>query len=85
VIPTRLLQTLVFGLCALIVAFGVFMGGHALATATENRDVPVASTVLWWLSMVCLLLLVIDLILLVVLLGVQALSEERREEDRENR
>lgn len=75
VVPKPVLTVFVFALPILIVAYGVLMGGYALAQALQD---PVASIALRWIAGSCLILLVIDLILLVGSLGVNALAERER-------
>jgi hypothetical protein len=72
VIPRSALVFLVFALPVLVVAFGVVLGGAALAQATQ--DLP-AGLVLRWIAMGLLMLAIIDLILLVGVLGIRALDE----------
>ena len=73
VIPRRILTILVFALPVLVVAFGVLMGGSALAQAVQ--DTPVAK-VLRWIALSILMLTVVDVVLLVGVLGIRALGDE---------
>ena len=72
-IPRPILRFLVFSLPILVVAFGVLMGGAALAEALHDA---MGSRVLRWVAMGCLMLLVGDAIALVVILGLKALRED---------
>lgn len=67
--PRRLLSLLVFGLPVLVVAFGVVMGGQALAAALQDAS---AARLLLGVAVGCLLLICIDIVLLVGWLGMQA-------------
>ena len=66
-----LLTTLLFALFFLIVAFGVLMGGFALAHAMQDT---IGATVLMWIARACLMLIVVDVILLVSVLGIHVLG-----------
>jgi hypothetical protein len=73
VLPRSVFAILVFALPVLVVAFGILMGGSALARATE--DLP-AANVLQWVALSLLMLTLVDLVLLVGALGLKALAEE---------
>ena len=71
-IPRPILIFLVYALPLLIVAFGVLMGGYALAHSAGDQ---VGASVLWWIAMSCLMLTAADAVLLIGTLGVEALSK----------
>ena len=77
-VPRQVLAFLVFALPVLVVAFGVLMGGFALAQAAKDLA---GAQVLWWVAMGGLMLLAVDVLLLVGALGVNALSQSDRETD----
>lgn len=76
--PREILRTLVFGLGLLIVAFGVVMGGYALAQAI---DAHLVAGILLGVGIGLLLLLAIDAILLLVALGINELGRGERRDD----
>ena len=77
VIPKRFLLVLVFALPILVVAFGVLMGGYALAQAMQDLT---GARALLWIAVGALLLLVADAVLLVMSLGINAVQDRDREE-----
>lgn len=77
-IARRLLIVLVYGLPILVVAFGVLMGGAAVAGAVQDAA---AAQVLRWVAISCLLLLIMNVVLLVGALGINALADRRRYPD----
>jgi hypothetical protein len=79
VVPRPVLVILVFALPVLAVAFGVVLGGAALAQATQ--DLP-GALVLRWIAMGLLMLAITDLVLLVGVLGIRALDEPPEPPDR---
>jgi hypothetical protein len=78
--PRWYLPTLVFSMPVLVVAFGVVLGGSALAGGLGDVA---GSRGLFWIAMAALLLLVIDAVLLLCLLGIRALEREKSREDDE--
>ena len=78
-IPRPILAILVFALPLLVVAFGVVLGGAALAQATLDTA---GGQVLRWIAMGLLMLAVLDLVLLVGVLGINALADPRDGSDR---
>jgi hypothetical protein len=71
VVPRRALTFLVYALPLLVVAFGVSMGGFAVAHVTADTA---GADVLWRVAMACLMLLVANAVLLLGALGINAVT-----------
>lgn len=71
-IPKRVLLVLVYALPILMVAFGVLMGGYALAQAMQDLA---GARVLLWIAVAALMLLTVDALLLLLVLGINAVED----------
>lgn len=71
-IPKRVLLVLVYALPILMVAFGVLMGGYALAQAMQDLA---GARVLLWIAVAALMLLTVDALLLLLVLGINAVGD----------